>query len=34
MARLMDSYTRAIDMADVVKRLDALKGQLKGGRAP
>ena len=33
-ARLMDSYTRAIDMADVVKRLDALEGQLKGGRAP
>ena len=33
-ATLINSYTRAIDMADVVKRLDALEGQLKGGRAP
>jgi hypothetical protein len=30
MATLINSYTRAIDMADAVKRLDSLKAQLKG----
>jgi hypothetical protein len=32
MATLISSYTQAIDMADVVKRLDALEAQLKGSR--
>ena len=30
MATLINSYTRAIDMADVVKRLDTLEAQVKG----
>jgi hypothetical protein len=30
LAALMASYARAIDMADVVKRLDALEAQIKG----
>jgi hypothetical protein len=30
LAALMTSYGRAIDMADVVKRLDALEAQIKG----
>jgi ABC-type long-subunit fatty acid transport system fused permease/ATPase subunit len=34
MATLVRSYTEAIDMADVVKRLDALEAQIKGRRAP
>ena len=29
---LVNSYTRAIDMADVVKRLDSLEAQIKEGR--
>jgi len=29
MAALINSYTQAIDMADVVKRLDALEAQVK-----
>jgi len=31
---LVNSYSETIDMADVVKRLDALEGKLKGGRVP
>lgn len=31
-ATLINSYTRAIDMADVVKRLDSLDAQIKWGR--
>jgi hypothetical protein len=31
-AALFDAYTRAIDMADVVKRLDALESKINGGR--
>jgi hypothetical protein len=31
-AALIDAYTRAIDMADVVKRLDALEAKISGGR--
>jgi hypothetical protein len=31
LAALMTSYGRAIDLADVVKRLDALEAQIKGG---
>jgi hypothetical protein len=31
---LIDSYARAIDLADVVKRLDLLEAQIKGGRVP
>jgi hypothetical protein len=34
MATLINSCARAIEMADVVKRLDALEAQIKGGRAP
>jgi hypothetical protein len=34
LSTLINSYTRAIEMADVVKRLDALEAQIKGGRAP
>jgi hypothetical protein len=30
LAALINSYTQAIDMADVVKRLDALEAQVKG----
>jgi hypothetical protein len=30
MATLINSYTQAIDMADVVKRLDRLEAQVKG----
>ena len=33
-ATLVNSYTKAIDMADVVKRLDSLEAQIKGGRVP
>jgi len=33
-APLIDSYARAIDLADVVKRLDLLEAQIKGGRVP
>ena len=29
---LIDAYTRAIDMADVVKRLDTLEAKISGGR--
>ena len=29
MATLINSYTQAIDLADVVKRLDALEAQVK-----
>jgi hypothetical protein len=28
---LIDTYTRAIEMADVVKRLDMLEAQINGG---
>ena len=28
---MIDAYTRAIDMADVVKRLDALEAKINGG---
>ena len=31
-ATLINSYTQAIEMADVVKRLDSLEAQIKGGR--
>jgi hypothetical protein len=31
-ATLIDAYTRAIDMADVVKRVDALESKINGGR--
>ena len=31
-APLINFYTRAIDMADVVKRLDSLEAQIRGGR--
>ncbi len=31
---MIDGYTRAIDMADVVKRVDALEAKIKGDRAP
>jgi hypothetical protein len=34
LAPLIDSYARAIDIADVVKRLDTLEAQIKGGRVP
>jgi hypothetical protein len=34
MATLINSFARAIETADVVKRLDALEAQIKGGRAP
>ena len=33
-APLINSCARAIDMADLVKRMDALEAQIKGGRAP
>jgi hypothetical protein len=29
-ANLVNSYARAIDMADVLKRLDALEGRING----
>jgi hypothetical protein len=32
LAGVINSYSHAIDMADVVKRLDALEAQVKGGR--
>jgi hypothetical protein len=32
LAGIVNSYSHAIDMADVVKRLDALEAQVKGGR--
>jgi hypothetical protein len=32
LAAMIDAYTRAIDMADVVKRLDALESKINGGR--
>jgi hypothetical protein len=32
LATLFDTYTRAIDMADVVKRMDALEAKMNGGR--
>ena len=32
MATLINAYTQAIDMADVVKRLDTLEAQVKGSR--
>jgi hypothetical protein len=32
LATLFDAYARAIDMADVVKRLDALESKINGGR--
>ena len=32
LATMVNSYTRAIDLADVVKRLDTLEAQIKGGR--
>jgi hypothetical protein len=31
LATMIDAYTRAIDMADVVKRLDALEARVNGG---
>jgi hypothetical protein len=31
LATLINSYTGAIDMADMVKRLDSLEAQIKGG---
>jgi hypothetical protein len=31
---LIDSYARAIDLADVVKRVDSIEAQIKGGRVP
>ena len=31
LAALLNSYAKAIDLADVVKRLDALEAQVKGG---
>ena len=34
LASMIDAYTRAIDMADVVKRLDALEAKVNGGGAP
>jgi hypothetical protein len=34
LAALIDTYTRAIDMADVVKRLDALEAKIKCGGVP
>jgi len=33
-APLIDSYARAIDLADVVKRVDSIEAQIKGGRVP
>ena len=33
-ATLVNSYTKAIDMADVVKRLDMLEAQIMGRRVP
>jgi hypothetical protein len=32
LATLINSYTRAIDVVDVVKRLDLLEAQVNGGR--
>jgi hypothetical protein len=32
LATMVNSYTRAIDLADVVQRLDTLEAQIKGGR--
>jgi hypothetical protein len=32
LAGIINSYTHAIDMADVVNRLDSLEAQVKGGR--
>jgi hypothetical protein len=34
LAAMIDAYTRAIDMADVVKRLDGLEAKVNGGGAP
>ena len=34
LASMIDAYTRAIDMADVVKRLDGLEAKVNGGGAP
>ena len=34
LATMIDAYTRAIDMADVVKRLDGLEAKVNGGGAP
>jgi hypothetical protein len=34
LAALINSQTHAIDMADVVKRLDSLEAKIMGGRAP
>ena len=31
-APLIDSYARAIDLADVVKRVDSIEAQIRGGR--
>jgi len=33
-APLIDSYARAIDLADVVKRVDSMEAQIRGGRVP
>jgi hypothetical protein len=32
LATLINSYSRAIDLADVVNRLNSLEAQVKGGR--
>ena len=32
LATIVKSYTDAIDMADVVKRLDALENQIRGAK--
>jgi hypothetical protein len=34
LAALIDTYTRAIDMADVVKKMDALEAKINGSGAP
>ena len=34
LATIVKSYTAAIDVVDVVKRLDSLEAQVKGGRVP
>jgi len=32
LATLIDTYSRAIDMADLVERIDALESKINGGR--
>jgi hypothetical protein len=34
LAALIDTYTRAIDMADVVTKMDALEAKINGSGAP